>query len=166
MTRILYFLAAMVFSVAASAQTFQSGQVLTAAALNSALAAKTNNSSAAITGGTIAGLTSLYVGTSTNFNGTALQVNGSISVISVGAGFRVAEGSNARQGTVVLSGGTATVANTTVTANSRIFLTSQADGGTPGFVRVSSRVAGTSFTITSSSGTDTSTIAYEIFEPN
>lgn len=166
MTRILSFLAAMLFSVSTSAQTFQSGQVLTAAALNSALAAKTTNSSAAITGGTIAGLTSLYVGTLTNFNGTALQVNGSISVISVGAGFRVAEGSNARQGTVTLVGGTATVSNTTVTANSRIFLTSQADGGTPGFVRVSSRVAGTSFTITSSSGTDTSTIAYEIFEPN
>jgi hypothetical protein len=82
-----------------------------------------------------------------------------------GSGLRVAEGANPKQGTAVLAAGTVTVANTTVTANSRIFLTSQADGGTPGFLRVSARVVGTSFTITSSSGTDTSTVAYEIFEP-
>jgi len=40
-----------------------------------------------------------------------------------------------------------------------------ADGGTPGWLRVSARTPGTSFTITSSSGTDTSTVAYQIFEP-
>lgn len=90
---------------------------------------------------------------------------GTIDVGTVGAGLQVAEGTNAKQGTAVLVAGSAVVANTSVTANSRIFLTSNADGGTPGFVRVSARTAGTSFTITSSSGTDTSTIAYEIFEP-
>jgi hypothetical protein len=52
-----------------------------------------------------------------------------------------------------------------VTANSRIFLTCQTPGGTPGFLRVSARTAGTSFTILSSSGTDTSVVAWEIFEP-
>lgn len=83
-----------------------------------------------------------------------------------GSGLRVKEGSNAKQGTATLVGGTVTVSNTSVTANSRIFLTSQSDGGTPGFVRVSARSAGTNFTITSSSGTDTSVIAYEIFEPS
>lgn len=88
-----------------------------------------------------------------------------LDVNTSGHGLRVAEGSNAKQGTATLAAGTVTVSNTAVTANSRIFLTSQADGGTPGFVRVSARVAGTSFTITSSSGTDTSTIAYEIIEP-
>ena len=95
-----------------------------------------------------------------------LSVTGgtSFSVTSAGQGLRVAEGSNAKQGTAVLSAGAATVANTSVTATSRIFLTSQADGGTPGWLRVSARVAGTSFTITSSSATDTSTVAYEIFE--
>lgn len=90
---------------------------------------------------------------------------GNIDITGVGKGLQVAEGSNAKQGTAVLVAGSATVADTAVTANSRIFLTSQVDGGTPGFVRVSARVAGTSFTITSSSNTDTSTIAYEIFEP-
>jgi hypothetical protein len=75
------------------------------------------------------------------------------------------EGSNAKRGTAVLSAGLAVVANTSVTANSRVFLISQVDGGTPGFLRVSARTPGTSFTITSSSGTDTSTVAYEICEP-
>lgn len=94
-----------------------------------------------------------------------IDVSGNFGLQTVGTGFRVKEGSNAKQGTAVLSGGTATVSNTSVTANSRIFLTSQVDGGTPGFLRVSARSAGTSFTITSSSGTDTSTVAYIIFEP-
>jgi hypothetical protein len=90
---------------------------------------------------------------------------GSVDVPTIGAGLKVAEGVNAKQGTAVLVAGSVVVADTAVTANSRILLTSQADGGAPGFLRVSARVAGTSFTITSSSATDTSTVAYEIFEP-
>jgi len=89
----------------------------------------------------------------------------SLAVATAGQGFQVKEGLNAKQGTAVLVAGSATVANTAVTANSRILLTSQVDGGTPGWLRVSARVAGTSFTITSSSGADTSTVAYQIFEP-
>lgn len=88
-----------------------------------------------------------------------------MSIATTGRGLRVAEGSNAKQGTATLVAGTVTVANTSVTANSRIFLTSQIDGGTPGFLRVSARTAATSFTITSSNAADTSTVAYEIFEP-
>lgn len=87
-----------------------------------------------------------------------------LDIVTAGRGLKVAEGSNAKQGAVALAAGTATVSNTSVTATSRIFLTSQSDGGTPGWLRVSARVAGTSFTITSSSATDTSTVAYEIFE--
>lgn len=64
-----------------------------------------------------------------------------------------------------LAAGTVTVNNTSVTAVSRIFLTSQQDGGTPGTPRVSSRVAGTSFTITSTGVTDTSVVAWMIVEP-
>lgn len=88
-----------------------------------------------------------------------------LNIGSAGGGIAIAEGTNARMGTVALTAGAATVANTSVTANSRIFLTSQVDGGTPGWLRVSARTAGTSFTITSSSGTDTSTVAYLIVEP-
>jgi hypothetical protein len=70
-----------------------------------------------------------------------------------------------KHGTTTLVAGSKTVTET-VTANSRIFLTSQSDGGTPGFLRVSSRNPGAStFTITSSDGGDTSTVAYLIVEP-
>ena len=90
---------------------------------------------------------------------------GAVDVQTAGQGLKVAEGSNAKQGTAVLVAGTVTVANTSVTVNSRIFLTTQAPGGTAGFLVVSARVAGTSFTILSSNAADTSTVAYEIFEP-
>lgn len=69
------------------------------------------------------------------------------------------------EGSSVLVGGTTTVAAAEVTANSRIILTSQVDGGTVGFLRVSARTPGTSFVITSSSGDDTSTVAWVILEP-
>lgn len=82
-----------------------------------------------------------------------------------GDGFQVKEGTNAKMGTAVLVAGTVTVSTTAVSATSRVFLTSNTDGGTPGWVRVSARVAGTSFTITSSSATDTSTIAWLIVDP-
>lgn len=68
-------------------------------------------------------------------------------------------------GSVVLISGSATVSYTGVTADSLIFLDSQVGGGTPGWLRISARTAGTSFTITSSSGTDTSTVAYMVIEP-
>ena len=98
---------------------------------------------------------------------TAGPVNaaGNVDVTAAGSGLRVAEGANAKQGTAVLVAGTVTVANTSVTANSRIMLTTQVPGGTAGFLVVSARVAGTSFTILSSNAADTSTVAYEIFEP-
>ncbi|MFA5920134.1 MAG: hypothetical protein WC856_02435 [Methylococcaceae bacterium] len=80
-------------------------------------------------------------------------------------GLVVSEAANGKQGVATLVGGTKVVSNTAITATSRIFLTSQSDGGTPGFLRISARTAGTSFTILSSSGTDTSVVAYEIFEP-
>lgn len=99
-----------------------------------------------------------------NVLATTLTAAGELAQQILGKGFSVKEGSNARQGASALVGGTVTVSTTAVTANSRIFITSNADGGTPGFVRVSGRTAGTSFTITSSSGTDTSTIAWIIFE--
>jgi hypothetical protein len=86
-------------------------------------------------------------------------------IATAGRGLRVAEGSNAKMGTAVLVAGTVVVSNTSVTANSRIFLTCQTPGGTPGFLRVSARTAGTSFTILSSSGTDTSTVGWMIVEP-
>ncbi len=98
-------------------------------------------------------------------NSTQLLVTTADVVINtLGNGLQIKSGTNARIGTAILAAGTVTVANTTVTANSRIFLTSNTDGGTPGWLRVSAKVNNTSFTITSSSGTDTSTVAWVIIE--
>lgn len=70
-----------------------------------------------------------------------------------------------RTGTATLVAGTATVSTSAVTANTRIQLTGQADGsGTEGFLRVSTRIAGTSFTITSSDASDNSTVAWQMTE--
>lgn len=94
-------------------------------------------------------------------------LGGNLGVGTAGNGVRVKEGSNAKQGVVTLSGGTATVSNTSVTANSRIFLTVQSLGtiAVPTSIAVTARSAGVSFTITSLQVTDTSVVAYEIFEP-
>lgn len=81
-------------------------------------------------------------------------------------GLKIDEGTNKRMGvTAAMTAGSITVSTTAVTANSRIFLTAQTTGGTPGALRVSARTAGTSFTITSTSGSDTSTVAWVIMEP-
>lgn len=63
-------------------------------------------------------------------------------------------------GTATLVAGVATVSTTAVAADSNIQLTPQSAGGTPGWLRVSARTAGTSFTITSSSNTDTSVVGW------
>lgn len=101
---------------------------------------------------------------SPTFTGDVNASTGNVLVSTIGKGLQVKTGSNAKIGTAVLVGGTVTVANTSVTANSRIFLTSNTDGGTPGSVRVSAKTNATSFVITSSSGTDTSTVAWYIVE--
>lgn len=95
-------------------------------------------------------------------------------VHTAGRGLRVAEGSNAKQGTATLSSGTVTVANTSVTANSRIFLQAAGLNASTaiGELSITTITASTSFVITSyiPGGTSTQTgdlrtIFYEIFEP-
>lgn len=87
-----------------------------------------------------------------------------LDISTVGAGLRVAEGSNARQGVSTLVAGTVVVANTTVTANTRVIYNVQAPGGTQGNLSVT-RSAGVSFTFLSTNALDTSVIAWELFEP-
>lgn len=92
--------------------------------------------------------------------------SGAVDVTTIGQGLRVAEGTNAKQGlSAAMTAGAVTVANTSVTANSRIVLTRQDGGTNPGAVYVSARTAGTSFTITSTNAADTGQVAYQIFEP-
>ena len=104
------------------------------------------------------------VGIGTATPSEALEVNGNIR-ISGKNGLKITEGSNATMGTAVLVAGTKVVATSKVTASSRIFLTANTPGGTVGALYVSARTAGTSFTIKSSSGTETSTVAWVIVEP-
>lgn len=101
---------------------------------------------------------------SPTFTGDINSSTGNILISTIGKGLQVKTGANSKIGTAALAGGTVTVANTSVTANSIIFLTSQANGGTPGFLRITAKTAATSFVVTSSSATDTSTIGWMIVE--
>lgn len=92
--------------------------------------------------------------------------SGDLIVTTAGKGLKVKEGTNAKMGTATMVAGTVVVATTSVSATSRIFLTTNTPGGTPGAVYVSSRVAGTSFTISSTSVADTSTVAWMIVDPS
>lgn len=98
---------------------------------------------------------------------TPLNLGHDLDLVTAGKGLRVAEGTNAKQGVSTLVAGTVTVSNTSVTASSRIFLTAQSLGTVtaPKTLAVTARTAGTSFTITSADNTDTSVVAWEIFEP-
>jgi len=64
-----------------------------------------------------------------------------------------------------LVAGTLTINTTAVTALSRIHIHRQSVNGPQGAIGVSTRVAGTSFTVTSTQPTDTGYFAWEIVEP-
>ncbi len=83
---------------------------------------------------------------------------------TAGGGLSIKEGTNARMGGATLVGGTVTVANTSVTSTSRIFITRNTVGGALGTLSYT-KTAGASFTVTSSSATDTSSVDWMIVEP-
>lgn len=78
-------------------------------------------------------------------------------------GLYVKAGATSRLHDAVLVGGTVTVANTSVTANTRILLSRQTTGGTLGHLSYSIS-AGVGYTVTSSSGTETSTVTCFLME--
>ncbi|MET9304999.1 glycosyl hydrolase family 28-related protein [Streptomyces cellulosae] len=87
-----------------------------------------------------------------------------LNIGAAGGGIAIAEGANARMGVATLAAGTVTVANTSVTADSRVVVVRQEAGGTLGHLSVT-KTAGASFTVDSSSATDTSTVAWVLLEP-
>ena len=89
----------------------------------------------------------------------SLQVNSSPTLL-VRRNNRLSSG--AVHGQAVLVGGTVTVNTAEVIAADSIALTRVVTGGTVGHLTVGTIVAGTSFVINSSSGTDTSTVFWEI----
>lgn len=94
-----------------------------------------------------------------------LEVNGNVRISGLN-GLKITEGVNGTMGVITLIAGTAVVATNKVTANSRIFLTTQnPNAGPVGTQYVAARVAATSFTITSTNGADVSDVAWVIIEP-
>jgi len=90
---------------------------------------------------------------------------GSLYFEKVSSGLNIKEGANARMGVATLIGGTIAVANTSVTANTRVFVSRSTTGGTEGHLSTT-QIASTSFTVNSSSGTDTSTVVWFLIEPS
>lgn len=110
-------------------------------------------------------LTLLGGSTSGAFSGGDIILSpGSGGTVKKGS-IKIDDGADDSMGESTLVAGTITVNNTKITANTRVFLTVQTPGGTQGFLSVS-RVAGTSFTITSTSVTETSSVAWLLIEPN
>jgi len=91
-------------------------------------------------------------------------VNGLLNITTAGNGLAISHGSNCKLGTSTLSSGSVVVSNTAVTSNSVIFLTTQSPSGTVGYAYISTKTAGTSFTIASTSASDNSTVAWMIVE--
>jgi len=104
-------------------------------------------------------------GGSWTIGGSLTPYNNNLNCSINGGTLALVEGTGeAMQGVVPLVAGSATVANVNIEANSRILLTSQADGGTVGFLRITAINAGVGFTITSSSPLDTSSVFYFIMQ--
>ena len=92
------------------------------------------------------------------------KLEGDVTLPTAGNGLSIKEGTNATMGTGTLVAGSLTVNTNKVTASSRIFYSVSTAGGTQGFLSYTIS-AGTSFTITSTSATDTSSINWIIIEP-
>lgn len=90
---------------------------------------------------------------------------GNLILQTLGGGLRVKEGANARMGVGVMAAGVLVVANTSVTANTRIFAFSNAVG-VVGALANTARVVGTSFTITSAVVVDAGNVAWLLIEPS
>jgi len=99
-------------------------------------------------------------------SGNLSVASGNVEMITAGKGLEIATGANARMGvSAALVGGTLAVANTSATANTRIFLTYN----TPDIVAHQGSLsyvinAGVGFTINSSNAADTSTVNWLLIE--
>jgi len=87
-----------------------------------------------------------------------------LDIATAGRGLQIAEGANARMGTGTMAAGTVTIANTSVTANTRVFITMRTHGANSGFVSVAV-TAGVSFTVSSSNAADANSFNWLLIEP-
>lgn len=95
----------------------------------------------------------------------ATQATGDFAITTAGKGLRIKEGANAKMGSGTLVAGKVTIANTSVTAESRIFVTRKGAIAHVGALTVTAKVAATSFTVESSVAEDVSEFDYLIVEP-
>jgi hypothetical protein len=96
--------------------------------------------------------------------GNVTLTNGNLVLGAAGKGLQIKSGSNAKIGTTAaMTAGAVTVSNTSITANSIILYNRKTTGGPAGHVSYTIS-AGTSFTLTSTSNTETSTFDYMIVE--
>lgn len=96
--------------------------------------------------------------------GDLTVTGGNIDIATAGKTLKIARGSNAASGVgAVLVGGTVTVATTAIATGDIILLSRTASGGTTG--NISYTISnGVSFTLTSTSGSDTSTFAWVLIK--
>jgi hypothetical protein len=104
----------------------------------------------------------VLMGTTSDNAVDKLQVNGS----TLTTGIHITAGSNTKTGSGTLVGGTLAVANTSITANSKVFVQDTSSGvlTNVGSLVVSSKTAGTGFTVKSTNVLDTSSFDYFIIE--
>lgn len=120
--------------------------------------------------------TNLAFNDSTNvFTAGAVTSLGNVIMSTAGTGVQIKEGSNARMGTATLASGTVTVSNTSITANTRVFVSRASKGSSTaiGELSVPTQTASTSFVITAlkpADGTtetgDLSVINWVLIEPS
>ncbi|MFI1607860.1 glycosyl hydrolase family 28-related protein [Streptomyces griseofuscus] len=117
--------------------------------------------------GTIATVLGLTAVKANVLSGTVNRIDpGDGSLVAAGRTVVPSGGTAARMGTAVMAAGTVTVNTTAVGASSVVQLTIQTPGGTVGSPYVNARTAGTSFTIKSTSASDTSTVGWRILDPS
>lgn len=101
--------------------------------------------------------------------GDITATNGNLVLSTIGNGIQIKSGTNARIGQATLTAGTVTVANTSVTANSRIFLTRNAVNASTalGILTVGTITANTSFVINAATqGTPGTPLAADVSTVN
>jgi len=102
------------------------------------------------------------IGTTTDNTVDILQVLGDVALTTAGNKIKIATGTNASVGTGTLSGGTVTISTTAVTANSLIFIQYTGTLSNSGQLTIASKIAGTSFTVTSTNASDANTFNWWI----
>jgi hypothetical protein len=92
-----------------------------------------------------------------------VEVHGDVAIATAGNGLQVKGGANARIGSATLAAGTVTVANTSVTASTQVYVNHHSIGPNAGVLGYTT-IPGTSFTINSTNGADANSVVWLLVE--